>query len=168
MSDSPMQQAMLIDLAQRLTDLQRRILQALKDKGPGLLLEVAVRVLKFPEDVAAPLREMQSYELIVSQTVSGKFGGELFSLTSMGERVLRLLNDPSFQTTQSSFSQQAPVTAAVPPAPVNPRLQEAELLNKLGDLAKEKGELEKAVDYYQQALSITRSLSAEATEGGSK
>lgn len=164
MSDSPLQQAMLVELAQRLDDLQRRILQALNDKGPGLLLEVAVRVLKFPEDVIAPLRELQSYELVMSQTVSGKYGGELYSLTSMGKRILRLLNDPSFQTTQSSFSTQAPA-APPPPATTDPRLREAELLNKLGDLAKEKGELEKAVEYYQQALSIARALS---TEGGSK
>ncbi len=161
MSDSPLQHAMLVELAQRLTDLQRRILQSFKDKGPGLLLEVAVRVLKFPEDVVAPLREMQSYELVMSQTVSGKFGGELFSLTSMGERILRLLNDPSFQNTQSSFSSQPAPAATAPVAPSDPRLREAELLNKLGDLAKEKGELEKAVEYYQQALSIARSLSAE-------
>jgi len=144
-------QTMLTDLARRLPELQRRILQALKDKGPGLLLEVAVRVLKFPEDVMGPLRELQTAGLVVTQAVSGQFGGELYSLTSMGEQVLRLLNDPAFQP------------SLVPPlaaTSLDPKQQEAELLNKLGDLAKEKGDLDKAVEYYQQALSITRELAA--------
>ncbi|MGH9936286.1 MAG: hypothetical protein ACREAM_08570 [Blastocatellia bacterium] len=41
-----------------------------------------------------------------------------------------------------------------------PRRQEAELLNKMGDLAKEKGNLDEAMDFYKQALDITRELSA--------
>lgn len=148
----------LAEIARRLSDLQRHMLQALKDKGSGLVLDVAVRVLKFPEDVVGPLRELQSISLVSTQAVRGQFGGELFSLTSLGEQVLRLLNDPLFQ-----FPSQNPTTAA--PAPAAPRQQEAELLNKLGDLSKEKGELDKAVEYYQQALNITRELS---TGGGTK
>lgn len=148
----------LAEIARRLSEVQRRILQALKDKGPGLVLEVAVRVLKFPEDVVGPLRELQGIGLLDSQAIRGQFGGELFSLTSMGEQVLRLLNDPAFQ-----LPLQAP--AAAVSAPADPRQQEAELLNKLGDLSKEKGDFEKAVEYYQQALTITRELTAS---GGTK
>ncbi|HMV52049.1 MAG TPA: hypothetical protein PKD31_30170, partial [Blastocatellia bacterium] len=87
----------LAEMARRLSDLQRQMLQALKDKGPGLVLEVAVRVLKFPEDVVGPLRDLQSMNLVSTQAVRGQFGGELFSLTALGEQVLRLLNDPIFQ-----------------------------------------------------------------------
>lgn len=148
----------LAEIARRLSELQRQMLQALKDKGPGLVLEVAVRVLKFPEDVVGPLRELQAMDLVSAQAVRGQFGGELFSLTPVGEQVLRLFNDSAFQ-----LPPQTP--AAAVSAPADPRQQEAELLNKLGDLAKEKGELDKAVDYYQQALNITRELTAS---GGTK
>lgn len=150
--------AALAEIARRLPDLQRRILQALKDKGPGLVLEIAVRVLKFPEDILGPLRELQTANLITTQTVAGQYGGELFSLTMAGEYVVRLLNDVTFQ-------QVLPQAAAAPAAAPDPRRQEAELLNKLGDVAKEKGDLEKALEYYQQALTIARELTAE---GGAK
>lgn len=150
--------AALAEIARRLPDLERRILQALKDKGPGLVLEIAVRVLKFPEDILGPLRELQTANLITTQTVAGQYGGELFSLTMAGEYVVRLLNDVTFQ-------QALPQAAAAPAAAPDPRRQEAELLNKLGDVAKEKGDLEKALEYYQQALTIARELTAE---GGAK
>lgn len=122
-------------------------------------LEVAVRVLKFPEDVVGPLRELQAAGLVTAQTVSGQFGGELFSLTNLAEQVLRVVNDPTFQTPQ------APALAATAATAADPRQQEADLLNKLGELSKEKGDLDKAVEYFQQALSITRDL---ATGGGTK
>ncbi len=134
MNESQHDMRILAETARRLTELQRQILQCLKDKGPGLLLEVAVRVLKFTEDVQAPLRELQAEGLVATQSVSGgQFGSELYMLTAAGDRVLRLLNDPMFQ-------REAQVAAA-PPAPASPldaRRQEAELLNKLGDLAKER------------------------------
>lgn len=139
--------------ARRLTDLQRRLLQGLKDKGPGLLLDLAVRVLKFTEDVSEPLRELQTNNLVETQSVNGGLlGSELYTLTAAGDRVLRLLNDPMFQRETQA--------AASPPASLPPRRQEVELLNKLGDLAKEKGNLDEAMDFYKQALDITRELSA--------
>jgi tetratricopeptide (TPR) repeat protein len=149
----------ILAAAPHLTDLQRQLLQGLKDKGPGLLLEVAVRVLKFTEDVYEPLRELQANGLVETQSVSGgQFGSELYSLTAAGDRVLRVLNDPAFQLeTQAA----APAPQTTPDA----RRQEAELLNKLGDLAKEKGDLDEAMGFYKQALDITRELS---TGGGSQ
>lgn len=164
MSESQFQLTALTEIARRLTELQWRILRALKDRGPGLLLEVAVRVMKFPEDVQDPLRQLQSLGLVVTQPVSGgQFGGELFSLTSPGERALRLLNDPVFRAGQPS---QPPTTnPAVADATADPRIQEAELLKKLGDITKEKGDLDKAIDYYQQALNVTREMAAD---GGAK
>lgn len=156
MNESQLDLKILAETARRLTDLQRQILQCLKDKGPGLLLEVAVRVLKFTEDVYEPLRELQSLGLIETQSVSGgQFGSELYTLTAVGDRVLRLLNDPAFQ-----LETQAAASAPPPPTIPDARRQEAELLNKLGDLAKEKGDLEEAMTFYKQALDITRELSA--------
>jgi len=143
----------ILETAQRLTDLQRQLLQCLKDKGPGLLLEMAVRVLKFPEEVYEPLRELRTDGLVGTQSVSGgQFGSELYLLTAAGDRALRLLNDPAFQRETQA--------AASPPTPQDPRRQEAELLNKLGDVAKEKGNLDEAMDFYKQALDIMRELSA--------
>ncbi len=143
----------ILAAARRLTDLQRQLLQCLKDKGPGLLLELAVRVLKFPEDVYEPLRELQANGLVETQSVSGgQFGSELYTLTGAGAGVLRLVNDPMFQREAQA--------AASPTPSLEPRRQEAELLNKLGDLAKEKGDLDGAMNFYKQALDITRELSA--------
>lgn len=145
----------LMAIAQNLPDLERQILQALKEKGMGLALDVAVRILKFPEDVIAPLRELQAKGLVAAQIVRGQFGGELYSLTLPGEQVTRLLSDANFSP--------APLAAAAAvAAPPSPRQSEAELLKTLGDLSKEKGELDKAVDYYQQALDITRELTGGA------
>jgi tetratricopeptide (TPR) repeat protein len=101
--------------------------------------------LKFQEDVQTPVHELHSLGLVETQMVSGgPFGGDLFSLTPLGDRVLRLLNDPL-------FLRQAPADS-------NIRRLEAELLNKLGDVAKEKGNLDQAFDFYQQALSSYRKL----------
>jgi DNA-binding PadR family transcriptional regulator len=145
----------ILAAAQHLTDLQRQLLQGLKDKGPGLLLEVAVRVLKFTEDVYEPLRELQANGLVETQSVSGgQFGSELYTLTAAGRQVLRLLNDPDFQREAQAAAPPSP------PPPPDPRRQEAELLNKLGDLAKEKGNLDEAMNFYKQALNITRELAA--------
>jgi hypothetical protein len=142
------------ETARRLTDLQWQILKCLRDKGPGLLLEVSVRVMKFPEDVQEPLRQLQAERLVTTQAVAGvQFGAELFSLTPLGERVLRLMNDPLLRAAQREQ------TSAPEPA-LAARKQEMELLNKLGDLARDKGNLEEAADFYKQALGITRELSA--------
>jgi tetratricopeptide (TPR) repeat protein len=128
----------------------------MREKGPGLLLELAVRVLEFPSDVQAPLGQLQAMGLIETQRVAGgQFGGELFTLTASGERVLRLLSDPAFQRD------------AAPASSPDTRRQEAELLNKLGDVAKEQGNLQKALEYYEQALAITRDLAVGAVNGAS-
>jgi DNA-binding PadR family transcriptional regulator len=116
---------------------------------------VAVRVLKFMEDVYEPLRELQANGLVETQSVSGgQFGSELYTLTAAGRQVLRLLNDPDFQREAQAAAPPSP------PPPPDPRRQEAELLNKLGDLAKEKGNLDEAMNFYKQALNITRELAA--------
>ncbi len=156
MNETQLDLKILAETARRLTELQRQLLQCLKDKGPGLLLELSVRVLKFPEDVTTPLRELQSLGLIETQSVSGgQFGSELYTMTAAGDRVLRLLNDPAFQ-----LETRTAASATTPPTPSDARRQEAELLNKLGDLAKEKGDLEEAMTFYKQALDIARELSA--------
>ncbi|MFN0123794.1 MAG: tetratricopeptide repeat protein [Blastocatellia bacterium] len=159
MFDAPM-------IARNLSGLQKQLLQALRDGGPGLLLELAVRVLKFPEDVRDPLRELETWKLVETQAAAGgRFGSDLYSLTGAGLRVLQIMSDPAF------VREPAPAALAGMPDPAGEteqarRRQEAELLNKLGDAAKESGNLEKAIEYYQQALSVTRGLAPDA--GGNK
>jgi DNA-binding MarR family transcriptional regulator len=150
----------LFETARRLTPLQHRLLRALKDKGPGLLLELAVRVYQFPEEVQGPLCELAAAGLVQTQTCAGgQFGTELNSLTPAGERALQLLDDPAFQ--------RAPVGPDAAPADAfEARRLEAELLRQLGDVARESGDLAKALEYYEKALEITRELSAAA--GGAK
>jgi hypothetical protein len=53
----------------------------------------------------------------------------------------------------------APQQTAVP----DPRQQEVELLRKLGDLAVQSGDVAKARELYEEALKITRTLSAMPT-----
>lgn len=139
-------------IAQQITEIQHDLLVSLKEKGPGLLLEMAVRVFKFPEDVREPIKDLLEKGLIEVQSVSGgQFGGELYCLTSEGDRVLQVIRDPSFK----SLPKTAPETTTY-------QQQEVDLLNKLGDAAREKGDLDKAVEFYQQALEKTRKLSSES------
>jgi len=41
----------LLETARSLDQLERRILLALRERRPGLLMEIAVRVYKLPEDI---------------------------------------------------------------------------------------------------------------------
>ena len=92
MSESQFQLTALTEVARNLTETQSRILQALKDKGPGLLLEVAVRVMKFPEDVQEPLRKLQIAGLVTTQSVSGgQFAGK-----SQGDNIKELIGIDRF------------------------------------------------------------------------
>ena len=75
--------AMAYGLAVGLPDLERQLLQAL-DNRPGTLLDVAVRVRKFPEDVAQPLQDLATHDLVRVNTLSGS---SLFQLTPLGQQV---------------------------------------------------------------------------------
>ena len=133
----------------------------MREKGPGLLLELSVRIYSFPEDVHEPLRELTEMGLVGIQAVAGgQFGAELYLLTPAGERVLAMVSDPAFQRE----------TVAPASAPsIDTRQQQAELLNKLGDAAKQSGDLQKAIEYYEKALDLTRELAANfANPGGGK
>jgi len=46
---------------------------------------------------------------------------------------------------------------------INPRQQEIELLNKLGDLAVQSGDAQEARERYQEALEITRGITTSYT-----
>lgn len=157
----------MLNLARTLSDLQQQIILSLRERGPGLLLEIAVRVLKFPDEVSAPLADLRARRLVASSEFSGgAFGNELWSLTPQGEQMAALLRDEAFldrlqQARQAEPPAAAAQSMAAPPA-TDPLSREAELLQSLGDMARARGDFEKAATYYEQALDATRRLSAPA------
>lgn len=155
----------MLELARTLSDLQQQIILSLRERGPGLLLEIAVRVLKFPDEVSAPLGDLAAKRLVASAGFSGgAFGNELWSLTPQGEQMAALLRDAAFlDQLQQARQGEPPVAAAQSVAaapPPDPRRQEADLLQSLGDMARARGDFEKAATYYEQALDATRKLRA--------
>ncbi|HAJ34818.1 MAG TPA: hypothetical protein DCL15_03870 [Chloroflexi bacterium] len=148
----------MIEIARTLSALQQQLILSLRERGPGMLLEIAVRVLKFPDEVSGPLADLRAKRLVTSTEIAGgAFGNELFSLTPQGEQMAALLRDEAFLE-QLRRTQEAPAPAAqAMPAP-DPLHREAELLQSLGDVARQRGDLEKAALYYEQALEVTRRL----------
>ena len=153
----------LVAVVRTLTPLQRQLLTNLADRGPGMLLEVAVRILKFPEDVSAPLRELSQKGLVQAETITGgQLGNELFSLSELGRQAVLLLRD---ETMRKQLEGAPARSAAVEALPLpDPRQQEVELMRKLGDLAAQAGDLAQARTWYEQALQITRRMSDSAAD----
>jgi len=153
-----------LDLVRGLTPLQRQLLTNLADRGPGLLLEVAVRVLKFPEDVGLPLRDLTQKGLVRAETMTGgQLGNELYNLSDLGRQAVLLLRDETMRKQLEAPPTRGGLEALPTP---DPRRQEIELLQKLGDLAAQAGDLEKARSWYEQALDLTRSMSNATTTPG--
>ena len=157
--------SVMLELARTLSDVQQQIILSLRERGPGLLLEIAVRVLKFPDEVSAPLTDLRAKRLVSPTEFSGgAFGNELWSLTPQGEQMALLLRDTAFlDRLQQARQAEPPVAAAQSMAaapPPDPLRQEADLLQSLGDMARARGDFEKAATYYEQALDATRKLSA--------
>jgi len=90
----------------------------------------------------------------------GQLGGELYYLTADGRQVVGLLREEAARG--ESGSSVTTRSAASQAQSRDPRLQEAELLQKLGDLAVQSGKVDDAQTYYKQALDLTRTL-AEAS-----
>ena len=145
----------MLEMARGLSDVQKQILAALADRGPAVLLEIAVRSLRFPEEVSEPLADLRQKRLVATAGSAGSsYGSEMFSLTSLGADMVTLLRDESF-----AVQVEAATEANVRAAP-DPRQSEVDLLKKLGDLAAQQGDLAKASHYYEQALAATRTLTA--------
>lgn len=147
----------LLTLAASLTPLQRQLLLSLRERGPGLLLELAMRVLKFPEEISSPVADLRDKRLVQTSDFSGgALGSELISLTPQGERLTSLLRDESFRQQLERLTVRGAESATSRGA--NPQIEEAALLRKLGELAEQRGDLTEATTYYQQALDATRKL----------
>ena len=161
--------AMAYGLAVGLPDLERQLLQAL-DNRPGTLLDVAVRVRKFPEDVAQPVQALVSRNLVQSSAVAGS---SLFQLTPLGQQVSGLIKQPEFQQARCSEESAAVAQAVVPRGaaglaapptaalPIDPLRQQYDLLMQLAELAKQQGDLPLATQRYEEALAVLQKLSAQ-------
>lgn len=170
MVNSRIDDGMIYGLAVGLPETERQLLQAL-DNRPGTLLDVAVRVRKFPEDVEQPLQDLASRELVRTNTLSGS---SLFQLTPLGQQVSGLVKQPDFQRARRSEESAAVAQAvaprgavglAAPPVvapPIDPLRQQYDLLLQLAELAKQQGDLTLATQRYEEALGILQKLSANA------
>lgn len=145
----------LLVLARSLTPLQQQIVTALHDRGPGMTLEIAVRLLKFPEEISQPLADLRDKGVVVGSEFSGgTFGNELISLTATGEKLARGLRDQAFRSQVTSAETRGQSADLL--------RQEAALQQKLGEMAERNGDLESATTYYQQALQTTQRLTSAA------
>lgn len=150
-----------VELIRRLDAAHRDILTSLRDRGPGLAMDIAVRVLRFPDEIGRPLRELQEQGLVRARPFTGgQMGAELFSLTPEGEQVVRLLRNPEFMRVLGEGAPEAAMAAAavISTSSFDPNQEEIELLKRLGDLAVKRGDDQSASDYYSQALEKTRRL----------
>ncbi|MCS7061477.1 MAG: hypothetical protein RMN25_09975 [Anaerolineae bacterium] len=155
----------LLEIAKSLDPLERRILLSLRQRGPGLAMEIAVRVYKFPDDIRQPLLNLRDRQLVRSEGFSGSaFGDELISLTARGEQVASLLASGAVPETPPAPAEETSKQAGareITPAAVLQR--EAELLQKLGELAAQQGDAKAASDYYRQALDLLRKIGAASS-----
>jgi hypothetical protein len=148
----------LREAAQSLDAVQRQLLTNLSDRGPGLLLELAVRQLTFPEQISGPLNDLRERGLVRGEPFSGgQLGAELFFLTADGQQVVAMLREAAARG--ESLTGSAMRGAA---RQYDVRFQQADLLQKLGDLAAQNGQGEEARQYYKQALELTRTLAETA------
>ena len=86
--------SILVEVASHLDPLERQLLLNMADKGPGLLMELAVRVLKFPEEISHSVTVLRDRGLIKAESFAGgQLGGDLLSLTDQGRQVVRLLRE---------------------------------------------------------------------------
>lgn len=190
-----LQSAEAVALAQTIEPLERQILRALRERGPGLPLEVAVRVLKLPEEVAPALQRLSERGLIQAERFGGgALGDGLLSLTTLGAQTLEAADALERQRVTAAGSRAVAVgggvsesnivtgtsgaaaagraasaRAAAPepegePARLSIAEREADLLQKLGDLAAEKGDKDKAAEYYREALNLVRGLRRAPTD----
>jgi hypothetical protein len=160
MIDPTINRIALHDIVRQLPAEQRQVVLALVNR-PGLLLDVAVRVLRLPEEVAGPLRSLSEAELVrADEFAGGPFGSSLYQLTPLGAQVAAVLNDGALLREIDG----APLPAAAPlsdlrgASDANPLQKELDLLTKLGSLAEQEGKIAEASEYYKQALAVSRKL----------
>ena len=165
--------AAALEQARTITPTERRVLQALRDRGPGLPLEVAMRVLAFPEQIAPVLRDLQEQGLVRAERFGGSaLGDELWSITPLGLQTLeaaqalaqRSVSPPASEAASAPRSVSPPAPAEAPRDVASSLQQEADLLRKLGELAEKRGDTQQAARYYEEALGLIRKSREPSTD----
>jgi len=165
--------AAALEQARTITPTERRVLQALRDRGPGLPLEVAMRVLTFPEQIAPVLRDLQEQGLVRAERFGGSpLGDELWSVTPLGLQTLeaaqalaqRSVSPPASEAASAPRSVSPPAPAEAPRDVASSLQQEADLLRKLGELAEKRGDTQQAARYYEEALGLIRKSREPSTD----
>jgi len=165
--------AAALEQARTITPMERRVLQALRDRGPGLPLEVAMRVLSFPEQIAPVLRSLQERGLARAERFGGSpLGDELWSVTLLGLQTLeaaqalaqRSVSPPASEAASAPRSVSPPAPAEAPRDVASSLQQEADLLRKLGELAEKRGDTQQAARYYEEALGLIRKSREPSTD----
>jgi len=127
-----------IQQAQVLTERELHALKALKEKGPSLSIEVAMRMLAFPEpEHVSPVLETLKERGLVGADPIGV--GVMWSITQFGKRVLVA----SEWLRQKASGQKLTEDAL---------WQEVESLYERGKLAEKQGNYEEAAKCYREAL----------------
>jgi len=165
--------AAALEQARTITPAERRVLQALRDRGPSLPLEVAMRVLSFPEQIVPVLRSLQERGLARAERFGGSpLGDELWSVTPLGVQTLeaaqalaqRSVSPPASEAASAPRSVSPPAPAEAPRDVASSLQQEADLLRKLGELAEKRGDTQQAARYYEEALGLIRKLHEPSTD----
>ena len=153
----------LLATARTLSPLQRQILTSLNDRGPGLLLEVAVRIYKFPEEISSEVQALRQQGLIAASAYAGgQLGSELIALSEEGRQVARLLQDPAVIKDLQAAGTRALSSATESARAPDPQQQQLEITQKLARLAEQRGDLEEASQWYKEALTISKGLTSPA------
>lgn len=168
MASAQLDRIQLYELVRNLSADERRILTSLRERGPALPLEIAVRVLKMPEEVAQPLQRLVELELVQTNGIGDNpFGSNVLRLSDLGSQVVAvlkdrtLLNEIDAAIASAAAPQAQPASLAYTKGGGDPREREIDLLLQLADLARQAGDLAKAADWTQQALTVQRSLGAK-------
>jgi DNA-binding MarR family transcriptional regulator len=111
--------AAALEQARTITPTERRVLQALRDRGPSLPLEVAMRVLAFPEQIAPVLRSLQERGLARAERFGGSpLGDELWSVTPLGLQTLEAAQALAQRSVSPPASEAASAPRSVSPLAV--------------------------------------------------
>jgi DNA-binding MarR family transcriptional regulator len=162
-SAAPMDRLQLYELVRSLTPDERRILLSLRDRGPALPLEIAVRLLKMPNEIAEPLARLTERGLVQpNATNESAFGSNVLRLSDLGNQVVAILKDRSLLAEidaavapPAAQAQEAALTYRSAP---DPREREVEILLKRAEVARERGDFDAADHWLDEALAVQRAI----------
>lgn len=163
MSAAPLDRLQLYELVRNLSPDERRILLSLRDRGPALPLEIAVRLLKMPNEIDDPLRRVTELGLVQpNATGENTFGSNVLRLSDLGNQVVAVLKDrrlleeiDSAVAPQAAQMQEAAMTYRGMP---DPREREVEILLKRAEVARERGDFAAADHWLDEALTVQRAI----------